>query len=491
MEHLMEIREAAFPFPGGEAVLSLSLDPGVTHVILGGPESGTEEIGRILTGGLEPLRGEILTDGVPVSFSSAGKAGKHGFAPAPGLFGSLCAEDHLRLLPPGGRPLRSDRAALTEAFLPGTDLHAPADALSPIERLGLRLLLSAVRGDRLTVLEDPLRDIPPALFDRAAEKTERLAQEGCCVVILTGQPRHARLAQRVTAVKDGRVVYDGASRDRSLAFLERALDFGPHLRKDRLREIVPGGVVMEIRDLSSRRVRGKKSVRSVSFEIREGETVGLCAMKGEGGERLLHILAGLEKPAGGRIRLKGNILKKYSYPDIHRHVRYVPSPIGTAPSLLPDITVRESLAMQCSRFSSVFVNGVLSPSRLDGYTRFLLKEYPIGASGDAPLSSLTPSGLRMLTEAPELDRSGCVLLLSHPAETLTPDAFRFLVSCLEEEKLRHTGVLYLTDRVDEALTVCDRILVLHDGRIVLSCDCMGASGKEIALAVSGPDGGQA
>ena len=488
MNHLLEIREAAFPLGGGVSSLSLCLDEGETRVILGSRESGLEETGRILTGEMTLPEGALLLDGSPAVFSCPTDALRRGCAKSLGVIETLSVRDHIRLLFPGARPLEEDPSALTEIFLPDASVSAPASALSPSEKLRLQLLLSALRGDRLLVLDDPLEGIPPAMYDDAARSIARRAAMGCCVTVLTRYPRHARLGKSVTVLRDGKAVYQGPSDSVGVAFLEQALDVGEHLRRDALRVAIPGGVVMEVRGLCSRRSRSAPAVRSVSFEIREGEITGLCAMKGQGGERLLEILAGLEKPGRGRVRLKGSVLKTHSYPLLHASVRYIPPPVGAPPRQLSSVTVRESLAMQCSRFSSLFVNGVLRPGRLEAYTRFILKEYPIDAGEDTLLSDLSPSDLRMLQEAPELDRAGNVLLLSHPSEPLNADRLRFLWSCLEEEKIRRTGILYLTDQVDEAMAVCDRILVMREGRIILACDSMNASRKQIAMAMSDSPG---
>ncbi len=490
MDHLMELREASLPgprgsfFPSGGGGLSLTLDAGTSHVILGNTESVLRAIGAVLTGREALAGGELRVDGKPAAFLSPADALKRGFAFSPGVFDPISVMGHVRLLYPGIKPLRRDTGALLEAFLPGVRPDTPAGKLPPEGKLALQLFLSAVRGDRLLALEDPMRDISPAALDAAARSVDRLARTGCCVVILTRRPRHARAGTRLTAVTDGEAVFDGLSDEADIRFLEEVLGLGGRTREN-LREAIPGGVVLEVRGLSARRKRDRAPLRGVSFEIREGEITGLCAMKGEGGERLLRILAGLEKPAEGRVRLNGNILRRYDYPLIHRSVRYIPPPSPASFEFMPGVTVMDSLAMQCSRFSSLFVRGMLRRDRLKAYTRFILKEYPVGAEEDTPLSCLDEAAVRMLLEAPELDRSGSVLLLSHPGEGLTPDRLRFVRRCLEEEKTDRTGILYLTDQVDEAMAICDRVLVMYGGSVVLECDSLNASRKQIALAMSG------
>ncbi|MBR4501386.1 MAG: ATP-binding cassette domain-containing protein [Clostridia bacterium] len=499
MDHLMELRNAVLPGPygayppsGGDRdenrkTLSMFLDTGTSHVILGNRESDLRAVGAVLTGREALKEGDVRLDGSPAAFLSPADALARGCASSLGVFDPISVMGHVRLLYPGSKPLRTDTGALLDAFLPGVDPNMPAAALPPEGKLALQLFLSAVRGDRLLVLEDPLRDIPPAGFDAAARSVDRLTQTGCCVAILTRRPRHARIGTRLTVVKDGEAVFDGPSDDADIRTLEAVLGSGGGGERESLRESIPGGVVLEVRGLSARPKRDRAALRDVSFEIREGEITGLCAMKGEGGERLLSILAGLERFAEGRVRLNGNIMKDYDYPSVHRSVRYIPPPSPVLPGPLSGVTVTDSLAMQCSRFSSLFVHGMLRRDRLEAYVRFILKEYPIGAEADTLLSSLDAADLRMLLEAPELDRSGSVLLLSHPGEGLTGDGLLFLRRCLKEEKVSRTGIMYLTDQVDEAMAVCDRVLVMYGGSIVFECDALNASRKQIALAMSGHD----
>ena len=101
MNHLLEIREAAFPLGGGVSSLSLCLDEGETRVILGSRESGLEETGRILTGEMTLPEGALLLDGSPAVFSCPTDALRRGCAKSLGVIETLSVRDHIRLLFPG------------------------------------------------------------------------------------------------------------------------------------------------------------------------------------------------------------------------------------------------------------------------------------------------------------------------------------------------------------------------------------------------------
>ena len=150
------------------------------------------------------------------------------------------------------------------------------------------------------------------------------------------------------------------------------------------------------------------------------------------------------------------------------------------------MTVRE--AVLCGRLRSRVLfsdRGVLRKAAAEEYVRFILNEYRVDLRPEALLENCGPDRIRMLAMAGEMDREGPVLLMDRPFRGLDGRQKALLKDCLQDEKKRRTAVLILSDQMDELIDLCDRMLVMYRGRIVLETDCLLSSRHEISLAMSG------
>ena len=150
------------------------------------------------------------------------------------------------------------------------------------------------------------------------------------------------------------------------------------------------------------------------------------------------------------------------------------------------MTVREAVLCGRLRNRALFSErGWLQKAAADQYVRFILEEYCPGLRPETLLENCPPDSLRMLSIAGEMDREGPVLLMDRPFLGLDGRQKALVKDCLQDEKKRRTAVLILSDQMDELIDLCDRLLVMYRGRIVLETDCLLPSRHEISLAMSG------
>jgi len=192
-----------------------------------------------------------------------------------------------------------------------------------------------------------------------------------------------------------------------------------------------------------------RAVDGISLEVRRGEIFGLLGANGAGKTTTLECLTGLRRPDSGELRIAGH--------DPVREPRAACERVGAAlqRSELPDrLTPREALGL----FGSFFSRRA-EPGRL--LSRFKLTEH-----ADAPYRALSGGQRQRLALALAFVNEPEVVLLDEPAAGLDPQAREELHALLLEVRAAGQTVLLSTHDLGEAEKLCDRVAVIHRGRLV-------------------------
>jgi len=192
-----------------------------------------------------------------------------------------------------------------------------------------------------------------------------------------------------------------------------------------------------------------RGVDGVSFSVSEGEIFGLLGPNGAGKTSLLECALGLREADGGSVRIGGL--------DAREHPREVKLRIGAvlqSTALQDAITAREALEL----FGEFYPNGVPAERLLE---RFGLME-----KAGAPFETLSGGERQRLALALAFVNDPKLLFLDEPTSGLDPQVRRELHEDIRRFRAEGRSVLLTTHYIEEAHALCDRIAILHRGRIV-------------------------
>jgi ABC-type sugar transport system ATPase subunit len=206
---------------------------------------------------------------------------------------------------------------------------------------------------------------------------------------------------------------------------------------------------------------GVRALRDVSVRVRRGETHALLGQNGAGKSTLVKILNGVH-PAGtytGALYLDGTEIHFDSPADARRKgVAYVPQEI----EVVPQLTVAENIfAGQTSLGKGVLVDR----RALQRSAQALLGEIGIAIDPDARLAHLTAAQRHLVMIARALSTRPGVLMLDEPTASLSSTEVDKLLELLVGLKRRGATILYISHRLAEVLSICDRATILKDGAV--------------------------
>jgi len=444
--------------------VSLTVQAGTIHGLLGENGAGKTTLMKILSGYLRPDRGEILLDGQAVRFRSPAEGLRHGIGMLhqdPMDFPALSVLDNFMMGHEGGLWLdrRGARRALKEladAFGFDLDPDARVDSLTVGERQQLELLRLLWRGVRVLIMDEPTTGISAPQKARLFATLRRLAEEGKAVIFVTHKLEEVEeLCHRVTVLRQGRLAGEVTPPYSPARLIE--LMFGWPVPMPERERIPLGEPVLEVQDL----VVGDHRLRlsQVRLTVRAGEIIGLAGMEGSGQQLLMRACAGLIRPWEGTIRVSGRDLTGKPYSAfLEAGVLYVPAN-RLEEGLIPGLTLTE-------HFQLVYPNGrhLIDWEQARAEAQRRIREFHIRGRPETPVEALS-GGNQQRTLLALIRTPARLLLLEHPTRGLDVESSLWVWERLKERARQGTALMVVSSDLQELMQYCHRIVVFFSGRV--------------------------
>lgn len=475
-EFVLSCRGVSKAFPGVVALRSLDFEAesGEVHAVLGENGAGKSTFIKILGGAVRPDRGTITLDGQPVVTASPREARKQGIALA---YQELSLVPHLtvaqNVLAATSRPnragafsaatLRARARSLWEEYdAPPVSPDARVRHLPFAERQVVEIMKTLVASPKVVVFDEATAGLPARESEWALELARRLTREGKLVLFISHRlPEIRRVADRVTILRDGEAVL--ADRVDSLddaTIVEAMLGRKPNRLLPPA--IVPPRerVVLSVKDLTV----GHR-LREVSFDLREGEILGVGGLQGQGQSTLLLALFGI-------VRSRGQVLvdgKRVQIRSPHHAVR---SQIGLAlvpedrrnEGLLVGKSVRENVALPNLQRLSRF--GFVSAQAEEQLARRAVEKLHVKiADIENPAASLSGGNQQKIVLAKLLELGARVLLFHDPTRGIDIGTKAEIFQLMRQLTADGRSIVFYSSDNQELAGMCDRVIVLHAGEV--------------------------
>jgi ribose transport system ATP-binding protein len=457
--------------------------PGEVHVLAGTNGAGKSTLVKILYGALEPDQGAVVWQGRALQRLSIGQALRLGIAYIPQevqVAPQLSAAENMFL---GNLPRRWSlvpsaisvlgREALKQAAAEAAaeigleaDLNEPAGKLSVAERQLIAIARALARSARLLLLDEPTAALSPTETRRLFEVMRRLKAAGVALVFITHRLEEIeQLGDRVTVLRDSRVVFSGPSTEVSPSRLVSLMTGQPvggtGLQPAQVAAAPRKGCGTELVRAEDSGVPGR--VGPVSFSLRAGEVLGIAGVVGAGRTSLVRALFGAEPEAAGTVFVAGRPVRLRSPADA----------IQAGIALLTEDRKEQGLVMTADVAMNIslasgrrFLRGLYFDHRRE---RAVAGEYVerlriATPSVRFPARLLSGGNQQKVLLARWLSTGARVLLLDEPTRGIDIEAKQSVYRLVRELAASGHGIIFISAELPEVLEIADRILVLHRGR---------------------------
>jgi ribose transport system ATP-binding protein len=464
-------------FPGVKALsdVSLVIYPGEVHALMGENGAGKSTLMKILSGAYQAdAGGEIRMDGEAVAVDSPLTARHRGIATIYqelSLAPNLSVAENMLL----GREHASggliDRRSMEQAcrtvldrlgveFQPSTRVGD----LSMAERQLVEIARALVANSRILVMDEPTTSLSSRETEALFSLVRQLRSDGLAIIYISHRMAEVyELADRVTVLRDGTYV---GTLDRAELSAERLVrmmvgrDLSSFYKKEHDAHGSRGPVIFSVRDMGDR-----ERVRNCSFDLHEGEVLGLAGLVGAGRTELARLIYGADKRVSGDVILNGRPLSISRPRDaIDAGVVYLTEDRKQL-GLFLDLTVRENVNLSVLG-RDARAGGILNLRAAKDRAAAAIRSLGIRVASDAvPVGSLSGGNQQKVLLSRLLETQPRVLILDEPTRGVDIGAKSEIYRLIDDLARRGVGVIVISSELPEIVGICDRVIVMREGQI--------------------------
>ena len=485
----IEMRGISKTFTGVRALCSVRLQAwgGEILALMGENGAGKSTLMKILSGAhrADP-GGEILIEGKPVTINGPQDAKRAGIAIiyqelalAPNLsvaenihLGSELRKPGLRIAGLGIAGLRIDRAAMEAACAPVLQrLGAPfgprtmVGALSIAEQQMVEIARALHHRSRILVLDEPTTALSSRETDNLFRLVRQLRDEGIALIYISHRMAEIfELADRVTVLRDGG--YAG-SLDRSAISAEAIVrmmvgrDLSSFYTKQHDPDASHARPVLEVSGLTD----GGRRVRPCSFTLHAGEVLGLAGLVGAGRTELARLIYGVDRKAGGTVRLEGRAVALRSPAEaLQRGIAYLTEDrkaLGLFLDMSCGANINLGVIGRDARAGMLLDRARGRRRAAEAFRNLAVR----AASAAVAVGSLSGGNQQKILLARLLETGPKVLILDEPTRGVDVGAKSEIYRIIDQLARKGIAILVISSELPEIVGICDRVLVMREGEI--------------------------
>ena len=487
-----------FPLVVANDKVNFTVYKGEIHALVGENGAGKTTLMSILYGLYQADSGEIFINGEKVNITNPNVAINLKIG---------MVHQHFMLVPPltvteniilGMEPIKNNIfidmedatkrvEELSKSMGFKIDSKAKIEDISVGIQQRVEIIKVLYRGADILVMDEPTAVLTPQEVEELFRILNSLKKQGKTIIFITHKLNEVKaISDRITVMRDGKVVGVKNTKDTNQEEIANMMVGRKVLLQVDKKEHKFGKTVLKVNKLNALNSKKLPALKEVSFEIREGEILGIAGVEGNGQTELVEVITGLRPALSGKIFLYDKEITDYSPRNIREQkIAHIPEDRRQR-GIISDFTVSENLILG-SHYLPPFNKGLsLNISEINSHADKLIEEYDIRPSDSYNLlKSLSGGNQQKVIVARELFGEPRLLVAAQPTRGLDVGSIEFVHSQILKERDKGKAILLISADLEEIFSLSDRIAVIYEGKIVDVLDPKKTEEKEIGLLMTG------
>jgi ribose transport system ATP-binding protein len=473
-ENVLQMRNISKSFSNVNVLnnVNFELQKGHVHAIVGGNGAGKSTLMKILTGVYKKDSGEVLIDGKTVDFSNYSSANALGIRmifQELSVVPTLSVVENIYLNHEEKKGLFNNDKKMrkeAEALLARLGIEIPVTKKIAHLSIGFCQLVEIAKAlseqVKILVMDEPTASLSDVEVERLFQIVRTLKSEGVSIVYISHRMNEIlTIADEVTVLRDGKHVITenaknltidniinymlGDAERNAFEYHERAANHNPE-------------IMLEVKGLCVDNL-----VNDVSFHVNKGEILGLAGLMGSGRTEILEALFGIRKIKRGQIAIQGKAVE----------IKNTKNAINAGIALVPENRRREGLVIthslkdniQLTLFNKVKGNFLLNDAKINHLAEESITDLNIKTKSiNTTVINLSGGNQQKVVIAKWLKNDPQLLLLDEPTAGIDIGAKGEIIKIVEGYANKGNSVIVVSSEISELMAMCDRIVVLVDGR---------------------------
>ncbi|MBQ0059929.1 MAG: ABC transporter ATP-binding protein [Lachnospiraceae bacterium] len=457
--------------------VSLTVEEGEVVALLGENGAGKSTIMKILYGLYGKDEGKIFVRGEEVNIKNPADAMSRGIA---------MIQQHFSLVPThtateniilgnvhGHVNIKEHEKKLKEIALKyGFDVpvDVPVGQLAVGQQQKIEILKALYINTSILIMDEPTAVLTPQESDNLMQFIKDFTAKGNSIVFITHKMKEVmEVADKIVVMRNG-VVVDTVKREdtdeQELAKLMIGEPIIPPARDESI-DYMNNDVVLSIKDVSFGEKNAVDLLKDLNFDIHKGEIFGIAGVSGNGQDELCDVISGLKHATKGTIVLDGEDITKASIKKRNT------MGIGYCPvdryrdAMVMDMTLAENIFLKHWWDKEWSNKGFIRIKKLNEYTNELIKRHRVKANDYSDIArGLSGGNQQKVVLGREVDLGKKLLIFNQPTRGLDMGAVDRIHHVISEEKANGKAVLLISTELSEIFEMCDRIAVMHGGKMM-------------------------
>jgi simple sugar transport system ATP-binding protein len=354
------------------------------------------------------------------------------------------------------------------------------------EKQTLEIFKTLFRGARILILDEPTAVLTPQETVKLFHIMRRMKEQHCSVIFISHKMNEVmEIADRITVLRKGRTIETLNKENTNPQELTELMVGKP---MDLSIKRIPKGserIIFQVKHLEAYNEEKVQVLKDISFDMVQGEILGVAGIAGSGQKELCEALAGLYPIKKGEILFKGeNLAGKSPKEFITR---------GISMSFIPEDRLGMGLVANMDMVDNIllkqyhYTKGIFVKRKpAAAKAREIIKKLDVRTPGiREPIKNLSGGNIQKVLLGRELDSHPELLITAYPVRGLDINTCLKIYDILNEEKKKGVAILYIAEDLDSLMGLCDRIMVISGGEITGIVDAGKTTKEQLGLMMLG------
>lgn len=477
--------------------VNLTVRKGEIHCLLGENGAGKTTLMRILYGLYQPDKGEIILNGKAISMPSPRAALSHHIGMVHQHFHLVptlsVAENMVLGLDEGTGPFLNYKktcnkiSKIAKRYGLEVDPQAKIWQLTVGQQQRVEILKALYRQADILIMDEPTSVLTPQEVNQLFSTLRTLVDSGLTIIFITHKLDEVmKISDRVTVLRKAKAIATVNTQQTSKAELAELMVGREVIFRIAKNPIKRGEKLLLVDDLYAMNDRGLPALRGTSFDLYEGEILGVAGVSGNGQRELAEVLTGLRRATSGRVLLAEKDITNRSVREIaNAGIAHIPTERKTM-GTVANMSIWENLILKSYR-QQPFSRGMLIDNKAaEENARRAMDEYQIMApSIDTTVKVLSGGNIQRVVLAREFSGDPRLIIAAHPTYGLDVGATEQVRKILLHQRDRGAGIFLVSEDLEEVMSMSDRIMVVFGGEVMGIVDADQAKIEQIGLMMAG------